>query len=146
MRTTLIAAREPWRAHSIISPALRGTLQGLGWRSYTGGLRALVELAAEAQVPGRTRAPRARLSRSCGGADHRLASQEGRQVLFHALRHRGACLVGVAGQVRQQHHVVESEQGFGHTGLVLEHVEAGTGDALVLQRIDQGGLIHHGAA
>ena len=35
MRTTLIAAREPWRAHSIISPALRGTLQGLGWRSYT---------------------------------------------------------------------------------------------------------------
>lgn len=36
MRTTLIAAREPWRAHSIISPALRGTLQGLGWRSYTG--------------------------------------------------------------------------------------------------------------
>ena len=51
MRTTLIAAREPWRAHSIISPALRGTLQGLGWRSYTGGLRALVELAAEAQGP-----------------------------------------------------------------------------------------------
>ena len=49
MRTTLIAAREPWRAHSIISPALRGTLQGLGWRSYTGGLRALVELAADAQ-------------------------------------------------------------------------------------------------
>ena len=35
MRTTLIAAREPWRAHSIISPALRGTVQGLGWRSYT---------------------------------------------------------------------------------------------------------------
>ena len=49
MRTTHIAAREPWRAHSIISPALRGTVQGLGWRSYTGGLRALVELAAEAQ-------------------------------------------------------------------------------------------------
>jgi len=39
-----IAAREPWRSHSIISPAVRGTVQGLGWRSYTCGLRALVEL------------------------------------------------------------------------------------------------------
>jgi len=43
-----IAAREPWRAHSIISPAVRGTIQGLGWRSYTAGLRALAELAREA--------------------------------------------------------------------------------------------------
>jgi 3-dehydroquinate dehydratase II len=42
-----IAAREAWRAHSIISPAVKGTLQGLGWRSYTHGLRALVELARE---------------------------------------------------------------------------------------------------
>ncbi|WP_310564167.1 type II 3-dehydroquinate dehydratase [Hydrogenophaga sp.] len=39
-----IAAREPWRSHSIISPAVRGTVQGLGWRSYTAGLRTLVEL------------------------------------------------------------------------------------------------------
>lgn len=44
-----LAAREPWRTHSIISPAVRGTLQGLGWRSYTHGLRALVELAREAK-------------------------------------------------------------------------------------------------
>jgi 3-dehydroquinate dehydratase-2 len=29
-----IAAREEWRHHSIISPAVRGTVQGLGWRSY----------------------------------------------------------------------------------------------------------------
>ena len=43
-----IAAREPWRAHSIISPAVRGTVQGLGWRSYTAALRALVEMAREA--------------------------------------------------------------------------------------------------
>ena len=43
-----IAAREPWRAHSIISPAVRGTVQGLGWRSYTTALRALAELASEA--------------------------------------------------------------------------------------------------
>jgi 3-dehydroquinate dehydratase-2 len=39
-----IAAREAWRAHSIISPAVRGTVQGLGWRSYTAALRTLVEL------------------------------------------------------------------------------------------------------
>jgi 3-dehydroquinate dehydratase-2 len=43
-----IAAREAWRAHSIISPAVRGTIQGLGWRSYTAGLRALAEMAREA--------------------------------------------------------------------------------------------------
>lgn len=39
-----IAAREPWRAHSIISPAVRGTVQGLGWRSYTAALSGLVDL------------------------------------------------------------------------------------------------------
>ena len=43
-----IAAREAWRAHSIISPAVKGTIQGLGWRSYTAGLRALAEIAREA--------------------------------------------------------------------------------------------------
>ena len=42
-----IAAREPWRAHSIISPAVRGTIQGLGWRSYTAGLRVLAEMVRE---------------------------------------------------------------------------------------------------
>ena len=42
-----IAARETWRAHSIISPAVKGTIQGLGWRSYTFGLRALVDMVAE---------------------------------------------------------------------------------------------------
>ena len=43
-----IAAREPWRAHSIISPAVKSTVQGLGWRSYTAGLRVLAEMAREA--------------------------------------------------------------------------------------------------
>lgn len=43
-----IAAREPWRSHSIISPAVKGTIQGLGWRSYTAGLRALAEMVQEA--------------------------------------------------------------------------------------------------
>lgn len=42
-----IAAREAWRAHSIISPAVKGTVQGLGWRSYTAALRALAEMAEE---------------------------------------------------------------------------------------------------
>ena len=40
-------AREAWRGHSIISPAVRGTVEGLGWRSYTAALRALVEIAKE---------------------------------------------------------------------------------------------------
>jgi 3-dehydroquinate dehydratase II len=44
-----IAAREAWRAHSIISPAVRATIQGLGWRSYAFGLRALVDLVREGQ-------------------------------------------------------------------------------------------------
>ena len=42
-----IAAREQWRHHSIISPAVRGTVQGLGWRSYTAALRTLVEILRE---------------------------------------------------------------------------------------------------
>lgn len=42
-----IAAREEWRSHSIISPAVKATIQGLGWRSYTMGLRAIAELAKE---------------------------------------------------------------------------------------------------
>ena len=42
-----IAARESWRVHSIISPAVKGTVQGLGWRSYTAALEALVGIARE---------------------------------------------------------------------------------------------------
>jgi 3-dehydroquinate dehydratase II len=40
-----IAAREPWRSHSIISPAVKGTIQGLGPQSYLLGLRGLAALA-----------------------------------------------------------------------------------------------------
>jgi 3-dehydroquinate dehydratase II len=40
-------AREEWRAHSIISSAVKGTVEGLGWRSYTAALRALVEILRE---------------------------------------------------------------------------------------------------
>ena len=44
-----IAAREEWRRLSIISPAVKGTVQGLGWRSYALGLRGVVELDREAK-------------------------------------------------------------------------------------------------
>jgi len=40
-------AREEWRGHSIISPAVKGMVEGLGWRSYTAALRALVETVKE---------------------------------------------------------------------------------------------------
>lgn len=42
-----IAAREPWRAHSIISPAVKGTIQGLGPVSYLAALRGLVEIVCD---------------------------------------------------------------------------------------------------
>ena len=42
-----IAAREEWRHRSMISPVVAGTIQGLGWRSYTSALRAIVEIARD---------------------------------------------------------------------------------------------------
>jgi 3-dehydroquinate dehydratase-2 len=45
-----LATREEWRHKSIISPAVRGTVQGLGWRSYTAGLRTLVELLRDEPI------------------------------------------------------------------------------------------------
>jgi 3-dehydroquinate dehydratase-2 len=42
-----LTKREEWRHRSIISPAVQGTVQGLGWRSYTAALRALVETIRE---------------------------------------------------------------------------------------------------
>jgi 3-dehydroquinate dehydratase-2 len=44
-----IAAREEWRHHSIISPAVKGTVQGFGWRSYTAGLRLAIRVAQDAR-------------------------------------------------------------------------------------------------
>jgi len=44
-----IAAREEWRRHSIIASAAKDTVQGLGWRSYTAALRALVEILKDAK-------------------------------------------------------------------------------------------------
>ncbi|MDQ8020931.1 MAG: type II 3-dehydroquinate dehydratase [Moraxellaceae bacterium] len=42
-----IAARENWRAHSIISPAVKGTVQGLGPHSYYAALRALMDMVRD---------------------------------------------------------------------------------------------------
>jgi len=42
-----LAAREEWRHRSIISSAAKGTIQGLGWRSYAAALRVLVEMAGD---------------------------------------------------------------------------------------------------
>jgi len=40
-----LATRETWRHHSIISPAVKGTIQGLGPQSYLLALRGIVEIA-----------------------------------------------------------------------------------------------------
>lgn len=45
-----IAARETWRNHSIISPAVKGTIQGLGRHSYLQGLRAIVEIVRDSRA------------------------------------------------------------------------------------------------
>ncbi|MCZ8284659.1 MAG: 3-dehydroquinate dehydratase [Bacteroidia bacterium] len=45
-----LATREPWRHHSIISPAVKGTIQGFGPRSYLQGLRVVNDIAREAQA------------------------------------------------------------------------------------------------
>ena len=45
-----IYAREPFRHRSYIAPLARGQICGLGIHSYLLGLRALVELAREAQL------------------------------------------------------------------------------------------------
>jgi 3-dehydroquinate dehydratase-2 len=42
-----VYAREEFRHHSMISAVCRGKIVGLGWRSYTLGLRALVEILGE---------------------------------------------------------------------------------------------------
>ena len=39
--------REEWRGHSIISSAVKGTVEGFGWRSYVAALRLAVELTQE---------------------------------------------------------------------------------------------------
>ena len=42
-----LGTRDAIHQGSIITPAVRASIMGLGWRSYTAGLRALVELVRE---------------------------------------------------------------------------------------------------
>jgi 3-dehydroquinate dehydratase-2 len=42
-----LGMRDEIHQHSILTPAVRGTVMGLGWRSYTAALRALVEIVRE---------------------------------------------------------------------------------------------------
>lgn len=42
-----LATRDEIHQHSILTPAVRGTVMGLGWRSYTAALRALAEIIRE---------------------------------------------------------------------------------------------------
>jgi 3-dehydroquinate dehydratase-2 len=47
-----LATREEWRHTSMISPAVKGSIVGLGWRSYTVALRALVEIVGDSRQDG----------------------------------------------------------------------------------------------
>jgi 3-dehydroquinate dehydratase-2 len=42
-----LATRDEIHRHSILTSAVRGAVMGLGWRSYTAALRALVEIVRE---------------------------------------------------------------------------------------------------
>jgi 3-dehydroquinate dehydratase II len=46
-----LATRDAIHQHSILTPAVRGAVMGLGWRSYTAALRAVVEIARETEKP-----------------------------------------------------------------------------------------------
>ena len=45
-----LATRDAIHQHSIVTAAVRGTVMGFGWRSYTTGLRAVVEMAREPEA------------------------------------------------------------------------------------------------
>jgi 3-dehydroquinate dehydratase-2 len=42
-----LGTRDDIHQHSILTPAVRGTVMGLGWRSYTAALRTVVEIVRE---------------------------------------------------------------------------------------------------
>jgi 3-dehydroquinate dehydratase-2 len=42
-----LGTRDAIHQHSILTPAARGTVMGLGWRSYTAALRAVVDIVRE---------------------------------------------------------------------------------------------------
>ena len=42
-----LATRDELHRHSVVTPAVRGSVMGLGWRSYTAALRAVAEIVRE---------------------------------------------------------------------------------------------------
>jgi 3-dehydroquinate dehydratase-2 len=50
-----LATRDEIHQRSILTPAVRGSVMGLGWRSYTAALRALAEIVREAKAATRGR-------------------------------------------------------------------------------------------
>lgn len=44
-----IHAREPWRSHSLLAPAVRAQIAGLGWYSYVAALHGLVAILRDEQ-------------------------------------------------------------------------------------------------
>src|SRR3954469_19045804 len=45
-----LATRDEIHQHSILTPAVRGSVMGLGWRAYTAALRSLVEIVREGKA------------------------------------------------------------------------------------------------
>jgi 3-dehydroquinate dehydratase-2 len=50
-----LATRDEIHRHSILTAAVRGSVMGLGWRSYTAALRAVVEIVREERAAKRER-------------------------------------------------------------------------------------------
>ena len=50
-----LGTRDEIHQRSILTPAVRGSVMGLGWRSYTAALRALAEIVREAKAATRGR-------------------------------------------------------------------------------------------
>ena len=50
-----LATRDEIHQRSILTPAVRGAVMGLGWRSYTAALRSLVEIVREEKTAKRSR-------------------------------------------------------------------------------------------
>ncbi len=53
-----LATRDEIHQHSILTPAARGAVMGLGWRSYTAALRALAEIVRDAGADKAAKTPK----------------------------------------------------------------------------------------
>jgi hypothetical protein len=69
-----IAAREAWRAHSIISPAVKAHRPGLGPVSYLAALRALVDTLRRSGLTGDRKLMNQWIDRCCRGIEAVIAA------------------------------------------------------------------------